>query len=74
MHGHWHVPDAIRRFSELIRAVEAEGPQFITRHGEEVAVVLSVADYGHLRGEAGFKTFLRSVSDLGLEIYRSVSP
>ena len=38
------------------------------------AVVLSVAEYGHLRNEEDFKAFLRSAPDLDLEIDRSVSP
>jgi len=31
MHGHWQLDEAKRRFSELIRSVEADGPQFVTR-------------------------------------------
>ena len=49
MHGHWQLQEAKQRFSELIRSVEADGPQFVTRHGEEVAVVVSIAEYRHLR-------------------------
>jgi prevent-host-death family protein len=33
---HWQIQDAKRRFSEMIRAVASEGPQVITRHGEDV--------------------------------------
>ncbi len=38
----WQVQEAKQRFSEVLRAVERDGPQTITRHGEEVAVVTIV--------------------------------
>jgi prevent-host-death family protein len=75
MHGHWQVQEAKQRFSELLRSVEAEGPQFVTRHGEEVAVVVSIAEYRHLRNEGkDFKAFLQSAPDLDLEISRPAWP
>lgn len=48
---HWQVQEVKQRLSEVLRAAEAEGVQYVTRHGEEVAVILSVADYHRLRGE-----------------------
>jgi prevent-host-death family protein len=75
MHRHWQLQQAKQRFSELIRSVEAEGPQFVTRHGEEVAVVVSIAEYRHLRNEGeDFKTFLQSAPDVDLELSRPASP
>jgi len=41
---HWQIQDAKQRFSEMIRAVTSEGPQVITRHGEDVAVVAPPGD------------------------------
>jgi prevent-host-death family protein len=41
----WQIQDAKQRFSEMIRAVLHDGPQIITRHGEEVAVVVDIAEY-----------------------------
>jgi prevent-host-death family protein len=71
----WQLQEAKQRFSELIRSVEADGPQFVTRHGEEVAVVVSIAEWRHLReGERDFKEFLQSAPDVDLEISRSASP
>lgn len=46
----WQVQEAKQRFSEVLRAVEKEGPQTITRHGEEVAVVVDIAEYRKLTG------------------------
>ena len=37
-------------FSELIRTARAEGPQVVTRHGEEIAVVIDITDYRYLTG------------------------
>ncbi|MBV9380594.1 MAG: type II toxin-antitoxin system Phd/YefM family antitoxin [Streptosporangiaceae bacterium] len=57
----WQVQEAKQRFSELLRAVEADGPQIVTRHGEEVAVVIDIAEFRRLHGDTGdFKEYLRS--------------
>jgi len=47
----WPVQDAKQRFSELVRAAHTDGPQVVTRHGSEVAVVIDIADYRRLKGE-----------------------
>jgi prevent-host-death family protein len=73
--GRWQLQEAKQRFSELIRSVEADGPQFVTRHGEEVAVVVSIAEYRRLRqGGRDFKDFLQSAPDVDLEVGRSTVP
>jgi prevent-host-death family protein len=60
----WPVQDAKQRFSELIRTAHAEGPQVVTRHGQEIAVIIDIVDYRHLKGEiAEFKDYLRSGPD-----------
>jgi prevent-host-death family protein len=46
--GHWQIQVAKQRFSEMIRAVTSEGPQVITRHGEDVAVVVDIDEYRRL--------------------------
>jgi prevent-host-death family protein len=45
---HWQLQEAKQRFSEVIRAVEREGPQIITRHGEDVAVIIDIAEWHKL--------------------------
>jgi len=45
---HWQIQDAKQRFSEMIRAVTSQGPQVITRHGEDVAVVVDIGEYRRL--------------------------
>jgi antitoxin Phd len=44
----WQVQEAKSRFSELIEEAATKGPQIITRHGAERAVLLSVKDYRSL--------------------------
>lgn len=41
----WQVQEAKTRLSEVIEAANSKGPQFITRHGAERAVILSITDY-----------------------------
>jgi prevent-host-death family protein len=49
---HWQIQEAKQRFSEVIRAVGRDGPQVITRHGEDVAVIVDMAEYRRLTGPA----------------------
>ena len=41
----WQVQDAKARLSEVIERARTEGPQTISRHGNDRAVVLSIEDY-----------------------------
>lgn len=41
----WQVQTAKQRFSEVVRAAQTGEAQFITRHGEPVAVIIDIADY-----------------------------
>jgi prevent-host-death family protein len=43
--GIWQVQDAKTRLSEVIEEANTKGPQIITRHGRERAVILSIAEY-----------------------------
>jgi prevent-host-death family protein len=70
------VQEAKQRFSEVVRSARSDGPQFVTRHGDEVAVVLDIQEYRRLQGGArDFKAFLRTAPDLeGLDVRRSDEP
>jgi prevent-host-death family protein len=60
----WQVQDAKQRFSELIRSAQVDGPQVVTRHGQEIAVVIDISEYRQLTGQLiDFKDFLRSGPD-----------
>lgn len=55
----WAVQDAKTRLSELIARAQTDGPQTITRHGMERAVVLSIEDYRALAANRpDFKAYL----------------
>jgi prevent-host-death family protein len=41
----WQLQQAKTRLSEVIEEAHSRGPQIITRHGAERAVVLSIGDY-----------------------------
>jgi prevent-host-death family protein len=72
----WQLQEAKQRFSELLRQARAHGPQVVTKHGEEVAVVVSIEDYRRLTEELpSFKEFLLAAPDLeALEIERPRRP
>jgi prevent-host-death family protein len=68
----WQLQEAKQRFSELVQRVLDEGPQVVTRRGEEVVVVVSTAEFQRLTKRIpDFKEFLLSAPDLDeLEIDR----
>ena len=72
----WQLQEAKQRFSELVRRALEEGPQVVTRRGEEVVVVVKTEEFDRLsRGEEDFKDFLLGAPDLdALEIRRDNSP
>ena len=41
----WTVAEAKAKFSELLERAEKEGPQRITKHGRETAVVVSAEEW-----------------------------
>ena len=54
----WKLEDAKNRFSELLRRAASEGPQLVTRHGREAAVVLGVEEYRRLTQPGDLVSFL----------------
>ena len=44
----WQVQDAKARFSELLAASLAEGPQIVTKRGVEAAVLVSIDQWRRL--------------------------
>ena len=47
----WQVEEAKQKFSELVDRALEEGPQVVTRHGKEVAVLVDIEKYQELSGE-----------------------
>jgi prevent-host-death family protein len=69
----WQLQEAKQRFSELIRNTLEEGPQIVTRHGEEVVVVVAADEYRSLHADRpDFGEFLLAAPDFGsLDLERS---
>jgi antitoxin Phd len=44
----WKLEDAKNRFSEVVRAALAHGPQRVTKHGKDAVVVVAALDYDRL--------------------------
>jgi antitoxin Phd len=45
----WQVQDAKARFSEFLEASVKEGPQVVTRHGVEIAVLVPTEEWRRLQ-------------------------
>jgi antitoxin Phd len=46
----WQVQEAKQRFSEVLRRAHDDGPQIVTRHGQDIAVIIDIEEYRRLRG------------------------
>ena len=44
----WPLQDAKNQFSEVVNKAIDEGPQLVTKHGEEAVVVISIEEYRKL--------------------------
>jgi prevent-host-death family protein len=44
----WQLQEAKNKLSQVVDEAVAHGPQIITRHGQETAVVLSMNEYERL--------------------------
>jgi prevent-host-death family protein len=49
----WQLQEAKNQLSVLVRKAQSEGPQVITVHGADAAVVVSAKDYRALSRPAG---------------------
>jgi len=69
----WQLQEAKQKFSQLVQRALDEGPQVVTRRGEEAVVVLSAEEFRRLTGNnPDFKEFLLSGPDLStLEMERA---
>jgi prevent-host-death family protein len=66
----WQLQEAKQKLSQVVRRALEEGPQTITRHGEEAVVVIAASEFRRLSGTPDFKKFLLSgpsFDDLQLE-------
>lgn len=65
----WQLHEAKNRLSEVVRRARSEGPQTITLHGAEVAMVVSMEDFHRLsRRETGLVEFFRKSPLVGADL------
>ncbi|BAC90322.1 gsr2381 [Gloeobacter violaceus PCC 7421] len=69
MQSTWQLQEAKNQFSKVVDLAVTVGPQIVTRHGEPVAVILSVAQYRKLTvPRQSLVDFLRSSPLVGAQI------
>jgi prevent-host-death family protein len=71
---HWQLQEAKNRLSELVRKARQEGPQVITLHGRDAAVVVSAREYQRMaRPNGTLVEFVRKspLAGAALDIRRS---
>jgi prevent-host-death family protein len=65
----WQLQDAKNQLSKVVRKAQKEGPQVITLHGADAAVVVSAKDYGRLsRPKGKLVDFFRKSPLVGVEL------
>lgn len=62
----WPVQDAKARFSEMLETCVAEGPQIVTKRGEEAAVLVPAAQWRRMTAaQPSLKVLLMSDAGRG---------
>ncbi len=70
----WQLQEAKNSLSELVRKARDEGPQMITLHGRDAAVVVSTADFKRIaKPDGNLVQFIRRSPLVGtrLDLRRS---
>jgi prevent-host-death family protein len=71
----WQLQEAKNQLSEVVRKAQREGPQVITLHGADAAVVVSAKDYGRLsRPKGKLVDFFRKSPLVGVELRLTRDP
>jgi antitoxin Phd len=65
----WQLQEAKNRFSEVVNKALTDGPQTVTRHGEEIVVVLSKVEYNRLtKSQSSLLEFFRQSPLVGVDL------
>lgn len=71
----WQLQEAKSRFSEVVDRTLSEGPQMVTRRGQETVVILSALDYRRMSGVPSLlKSLLGAPRGESLDIERTREP
>ena len=69
MKSFWKLQDAKAKFSQIVDEASKNGPQYVTRHGAEAVVIVSVEEFEKLQSaKPSFKDFLLSCPKASLEL------
>ncbi|MEJ2733128.1 MAG: type II toxin-antitoxin system Phd/YefM family antitoxin [Anaerolineae bacterium] len=65
----WQLQEAKNKLSRVVQDAMNEGPQIITKHGVEVAIVISYAEYQKMIASRGkLSTFFQDSPLAGVEL------
>ena len=65
----WQLQEAKNHLSEVVRKARSEGPQIITLHGADAAVVVSAQDFGKFtRPKGKLVDFFRKSPLIGIKL------
>jgi len=64
----WKLQDAKARFSEVVDRALHDGPQVVTRHGENTVVIVAYREFAGVEPAQDFKDFLMSIPRVGLDL------
>jgi prevent-host-death family protein len=72
----WHIEEATQHFSVIVKRALEEGPQFISRDGTPIVVVIAAEEYERLLNPLpSFKEFLLNGPDFShLDLTRPAEP
>ncbi|MCA9429458.1 MAG: type II toxin-antitoxin system Phd/YefM family antitoxin [Candidatus Omnitrophica bacterium] len=68
----WQMQEAKNKLSELVDLATSEGPQTITRHGKDAAILISPEEFRKLNGRKGtLLEFFQNSPLQGLDLERN---
>jgi antitoxin Phd len=70
----WQLQEAKSRFSEVVDLTLKEGPQLVTRRGQEAVVILAIDDYRRLSGQTSSLKECLLNAPRGIELVLERSP
>ena len=69
MENSWQLQDTKNKFSDLVDKAQHDGPQIVTRHGQDAVVVLSIDEYRELvKPETNLVEFFRNSPLAGADL------
>lgn len=73
----WQLQEAKAKFSKVVKLANQEGPQEITMRGQPTAILISLEDFGKIKGKKpSLVSFMRSspLAGVDLDLERDKSP